>query len=81
MFFDNFLPFGHYIFIITHENVERIELDHFLKADNNDIGFIDGKMKQSIEISNVDFIRIDSIAIPSEYICDKFLIGAIFILR
>ena len=40
MFLYNFLPLGNNILIVTHQDIKRAELYHFLKADNNNISFI-----------------------------------------
>ena len=47
---DYFLPIFHRALIGPKDNIETIEFDHFLKADNDDISLFDGKVKQFVQI-------------------------------
>jgi hypothetical protein len=64
MFFDNFFPPGHNADIVAHQHIKTAQFDHFLQAHNYHISFIYLKVKQFIQISGGDLIRIDDVAIP-----------------
>ena len=80
MFFYDSLPIINNILIISHQNIKRTQLHHFLQTNHHHISLIDRKIKQPIQIPHPQLLGIHRIAIPRQHVHQHLLIRTILCL-
>ena len=63
--------------VVAQQNIIRVEFNHFLQANNNNVNILWVEIKQSVKILWFQAFRVNHVAVPCQYIGTKLLITAI----
>lgn len=76
----NFLPYLYKRLIVSHDDIIRVKLYHFLKTNYDNINIVSREVKQTLSILVGKRLWINSITVPSDNICSKLVISTILFL-